>query len=148
MDAGLIDLLLGHFLDGQAVADGDPARNRLSSIVDNLSRLFNTRRGSIAHLPDFGLPDISQVYRDLPYSIEGLRGAIRSVVEKYEPRLHRVRVEKLEKDKDGVYHLKPSISPEYSNDLYKDANYGLMGLRWSLLTLLSMDKELGFNDPQ
>jgi len=109
MDAGLIDLLLGHFLDGQAVADGDPARNRLSSIVDNLSRLFNTRRGSIAHLPDFGLPDISQVYRDLPYSIEGLRAAIRSVVEKYEPRLHRVRVEKLEKDKDEEHDMRVSF---------------------------------------
>ena len=109
MDAGLIDLLLGHFLDGQAVADGDPARNRLSSIVDNLSRLFNTRRGSIAHLPDFGLPDISQVYRDLPYSIEGLRGAIRSVVEKYEPRLHRVRVEMLEKDKDEEHDMRVSF---------------------------------------
>lgn len=109
MDAGLIDLLLGHFLDGQSVADGDPARNRLSSIVDNLSRLFNTRRGSIAHLPDFGLPDISQVYRDLPYSIEGLRAAIRSVVEQYEPRLHRVRVEMLEKDKDEEHDMRVSF---------------------------------------
>lgn len=109
MDAGLIDLLLGHFLDGQAVEDGDPARNRLSSIVDNLSRLFNTRRGSIAHLPEFGLPDISQVYRDLPYSIEGLRAAIRSVVEQYEPRLHRVRVEMLEKDKDEEHDMRVSF---------------------------------------
>lgn len=109
MDAGLIDLLLGHFLDGQPVADGDPARNRLSSIVDNLSRLFNTRRGSIAHLPDFGLPDISQVYRDLPYSIEGLRAAIRSVVEQYEPRLHRVRVEMLEKDKEEEHDMRVSF---------------------------------------
>jgi len=29
-----------------------------------------------------------------------------------------------------------------------DANYGLMGLKWALKTLLSMDKELGFSDPQ
>lgn len=93
MDAGLIDVLLGHFLDGQAVADEHPAYRRLRSIVDNLSRLFNTRRGSIAHLPDYGLPDISQVYRDLPYSIDGLREAIKQVVEKYEPRLRRARVE-------------------------------------------------------
>jgi type VI secretion system protein len=93
MDAGLIDVLLGRFLDGQPVADEDPAQWKLRSIVDNLNRLFNTRRGSIAHVPDYGLPDISQVYRDLPYSIEGLRAAIKQVVEKYEPRLRRIKVE-------------------------------------------------------
>ena len=99
MEAGLIDALIGHFLDGQVVADGNPVTNRITSIVDSLTRLFNTRRGSIAHLPDYGLPDISQVYRDLPFSIDGLRTAVREVVEKYEPRLRRVRVEKLEKEK-------------------------------------------------
>lgn len=53
---------------------------------------------------------------------------------------------KLEKDKEGIYHLSSSRSPEYTEDLYLDANYGLMGLKWTLLTLISMDKELGFND--
>ena len=96
MEAGLIDILLGHFLDGQPIADEDPDHLKLRSIIDNLSRLFNSRRGSIAHLPDYGLPDISQVYRDLPYSIDGLRVAIKQVVEKYEPRFRRVRVEKLQ----------------------------------------------------
>jgi type VI secretion system protein len=96
MEAGLIDILLGRFQDGQAVADEDPAHRKLRSIIDNLSRLFNTRRGSIAHLRDYGLPDISQVYRDLPYSIDGLRTAIKQVVEKYEPRLRRIRVEQVQ----------------------------------------------------
>lgn len=109
MQAGLIDILLGHFLSGQAVDDEDPGQHRLLSIIDNLTRLFNTRRESIAHLPDYGLPDISQVYRDLPYSIDGLRAAIRDVVEKYEPRLRRVRVEKMEKDKDEEYDMRVSF---------------------------------------
>ncbi len=93
MEPGLIDILLGHFLDGQAIAEEHPAQWKLRSIVDNLSRLFNTRRGSVAHLPDYGLPDITQVYRDLPLSLDSLRAAIKQVVEKYEPRLRRVRVE-------------------------------------------------------
>ncbi len=93
METGLIDILLGHFLDGQAIAEEHPAQWKLRSIVDNLSRLFNTRRGSVAHIPDYGLPDISQVYRDLPLSLDSLRAAIKQVVEKYEPRLRRVRVE-------------------------------------------------------
>jgi type VI secretion system protein len=93
MDAGLIDVLNGGFLNGVRLDDADGLQQRILSILDNLNRLFNSRRGSIAHLPDYGLPDITQVYRDLPYSIEGLRGAIREAVEKYEPRLRRVRVE-------------------------------------------------------
>lgn len=109
MEAGLIDILLGHFLEGQAVVDEDEGQHRILSIVDNLTRLFNTRRGSLAHIPDYGLPDITQVYRDLPYSIDGLRAAIKDVVERFEPRLRRVRVEKQEKDKDGEYDMRVSF---------------------------------------
>jgi type VI secretion system protein len=106
MDAGLIDILLGQFLDGQTVADAHPSQRKLRSIVDNLSRLFNTRRGSVAHLPDYGLPDISQVYRDLPYSIEGLREAIKQVVEKYEPRLRRIRVEQQQQGSEASFEMR------------------------------------------
>lgn len=109
MQAGLIDILRGYFLNGQAVTDEDAGQHRILSIIDNLTRLFNTRRGSIAHMPDYGLPDITQVYRDLPYSIDGLRAAIKDVVEKYEPRLRRVRVEKQEKDKDAEYDMRVSF---------------------------------------
>jgi type VI secretion system protein len=108
MEAGLIDVILGHFLDGQAVAEEDPAHRKLRSIIDNLSRLFNTRRGSLPHIPDYGLPDISQVYRDLPYSIDGLRTAIKQVVEKYEPRLRRVRVEQ-QQGGEGEYEMRVSF---------------------------------------
>lgn len=93
MNAALIDVLNGQFLNGVRVEEADDVQQRVLSILDNLNRLFNSRRGSIAHLPDYGLPDITQVYRDLPYSIEGLRTAIKESVERYEPRLRRVRVE-------------------------------------------------------
>lgn len=109
MEAGLIDVLLGRFLSGEALFDEDERQHKLLSIIDNLTRLFNTRRGSLAHLPDYGLPDVSQVYRELPYSIDGLRAAIKDVIEKYEPRLRRVRVEKQEKDKDGEYDMRVSF---------------------------------------
>jgi len=93
MEAGLVDVLNGQFLNGLAVHEVDKAQLRVLSILDNLNRLFNTRRGAIDHLPDYGLPDITQVYRDLPYSVEGLRQSIKAAVERYEPRLRRVRVE-------------------------------------------------------
>jgi type VI secretion system protein len=93
MEAGLIDLLNGQFLNGLSVHEVDKLQLRVLSILDNLNRLFNTRRGAIDHLPDYGLPDITQVYRDLPYSVEGLRQSIKAAIERYEPRLRRVRVE-------------------------------------------------------
>lgn len=93
MDTGLIDALNGQYLNGLSIREVDGAQLRILSILDNLNRLFNTRRGSIDHLPDYGLPDITQVYRDLPYSVEGLRQSIKSAVERYEPRLRRVRVD-------------------------------------------------------
>lgn len=62
------------------------------SVVSNLSRLFNTRRGSVPHLPEYGLPDVAEVYRDMPDSVEVIRQAIKEAVEAYEPRLRRVLV--------------------------------------------------------
>ena len=109
MEAGLIDVLRGRFANGLELSSESPGQLRLLSIIDNLSMLFNTRRESLLHLPDYGLPDISQVYRDLPYSIDGLRGAIKEIVEKYEPRLRRVRVEKQEKQKDEQFDMRVSF---------------------------------------
>ena len=93
MEAGLIDILNGRFLNGLELRDVDRDEWHKLSILDNLTRLFNTRQESIAHLPDYGLPDISKVYRELPSSVDGLRKAIKAAVEKYEPRLRRVRVD-------------------------------------------------------
>ena len=93
MDTGLFDAVAGGYMNGLTIDEVDPSQQRILSIIDNLSRLFNARRGSVEHLPDYGLPDITQVYRELPYSIEGLRQAIKETVETYEPRLRRVRVD-------------------------------------------------------
>jgi alpha-L-fucosidase 2 len=54
----------------------------------------------------------------------------------------------LEKDTNGVLHLKPSRSPEYDEQFHPDVNYGLMSTRWVLQTLLAMNTELNFNAPQ
>jgi uncharacterized repeat protein (TIGR02059 family) len=56
-------------------------------------------------------------------------------------------ITKLEKQADGKYHLKPSRSPEYTdNVLLNDANYSLMSLHWVMKTLLEMNSYFGFND--
>lgn len=98
MDAGLYDLLLGHFADGTPVETVGRAERRVQSVVSHLRYLFNTRRGSLAHLPDYGLPDVADAYRDHADPGEPLRAALKEIIERYEPRLRRVRVESRETD--------------------------------------------------
>ncbi len=94
MDVSLLDVLQGRFADGHPVGHGIRGEEaRVRSVIANLERLLNARRGAVGHLPAYGLPDISEVYRDMPDSIDGLQQAIRETIEIYEPRLSRVRVE-------------------------------------------------------
>lgn len=98
MDAGLYDLLLGHFADGARVESVGRTDRRVQSVVSHLRYLFNTRRGSLQHLPDYGLPDVADAYRDNADAAEPLRAALKELIERYEPRLHRVRVDSRETD--------------------------------------------------
>ncbi len=93
MRCGLLDALTGRFPDGERVDDVPEDERRLRSVLGNLARLFNTRRGSLAHLPDYGLPDVADVTRSASDRVDALREAIREAVQRYEPRLRRVRVE-------------------------------------------------------
>lgn len=93
MEASIYDILRGTFGDGRRVASVSPDAWRERSIISNLDRLMNTRRGALSHLTEYGLPDISDVYRDMPGSINELQQAIAAAVETYEPRLQHVRVE-------------------------------------------------------
>ena len=98
MNASIYDVLSGGFSDGRPLSTVPEERRLLWSVVSNLNRLFNTRRGAIPHLPDYGLPDLKTVYRDAPRSGDELRRAIKDSIEKYEPRLRRVRVERRDTD--------------------------------------------------
>jgi len=100
MNQGLFESLTGTFADGTPVDNaGSPRQKRIHSIMDNLNRLFNTRQGMLPHLPTYGLPDISEVYRKMPHGIEELKNAIQKTVSTYEPRLKRVKVELGDTDK-------------------------------------------------
>ena len=98
MKQALFENLTGQFLDGTPLASVPAARRGILSIMDHLNRLFNTREGSLVHLKDYGLPDISEIYRKMPHGIEELQKAIARTVEKYEPRLKKVKVTPRETD--------------------------------------------------
>ncbi len=103
MDVSLFDVLRGDLTGGRPESDvtrGEDARIR--SVLANLQRLLNARRGAVGHLPNYGLPDISEVYRDMPDSIGLLQQAIKDTIEVYEPRLARVRVEHRAADRSAM----------------------------------------------
>ena len=57
-------------------------------------------------MPDYGLPDVTEIYQGLPYSIDALIDAIKNTIEKYEPRLHNVSIKPIsQNDKDCVLRL-------------------------------------------
>lgn len=72
-----------------------------NSIVENLKMVLQTRRGSVKHLPDFGIPDIRQIYFD-EGTIDSVPNQIRDTILKYEPRLKEVRVRKKEFDERNL----------------------------------------------
>lgn len=66
------------------------------SIIENLRMVLATRQGSVLHLPDFGMPDILQLYFDSNNSVEPVKKEIRDVILKYEPRIGDVQFQKTE----------------------------------------------------
>lgn len=83
----LYEVLLDNFggeLSLHEVAEDDQA---VLSVLDNLQRILNCRAGAIAHLPDYGLPDMSRILQGLPGTAHSLMGTIADTLLKYEPRI-------------------------------------------------------------
>ncbi|WP_345812109.1 type VI secretion system baseplate subunit TssE [Paraburkholderia sp. PREW-6R] len=94
MPAGpsLYDMLLGH-IDGEALDDHSDHTLEILSVQANVRRILNTRAGALKHIPDYGLPDLTHVYRNLPASVHDLRNQMESTLLKFEPRLRSVGIE-------------------------------------------------------
>jgi len=88
----LFDVLNGHFMDGSPVTAADGPTALKKSIQDHLEHLLNARQGVMPHLPDYGLPDLTAVYQDMPYSINSLADSVSAALVKYEPRLKNIKV--------------------------------------------------------
>lgn len=103
MTAGpsLYDVLLGH-IDGESIATYDDRTLEILSVQRNVHRILNTRAGAVKHLPQYGLPDLSHVYRALPASASQLQAQLEATLLAYEPRIRAVDVEVLSNDDPGV----------------------------------------------
>jgi type VI secretion system protein len=107
----LYDILVGQFVSEAINPDALDQINfdRLSedeklrtSIIENLRMVLSTRQGSVQHLPDFGMPDILQLYFDSGNSIDPVKKEIKDVILKYEPRIGDVQVQKSEFDQETM----------------------------------------------
>src|SRR5512145_2516088 len=68
----------------------------VQSVLSNLRRLLNSRHGITPIQDDYGIPDLCEVVHNFPEAIAEMRKAIKTAIDKYEPRLRRVSVKHVE----------------------------------------------------
>ncbi len=64
----------------------------MESVQRNLGRLLNSRHGMSEAAPDYGLPAMTDMLVGSDQYLRAVQESIRVAIEKYEPRLRRVRV--------------------------------------------------------
>ncbi len=62
------------------------------SILRNLHNLLNTTQGNCLTDPQYGLPHLTTIRSAMPQSVASYESAIRTAIQRYEPRLAHVRV--------------------------------------------------------
>ena len=74
----------------------------MASVATHLANMHSTRPGTVQTLPDYGLPDLTDMRLSLHDSLQQARIAIERFIEAYEPRLREVRVISLPRDQDPL----------------------------------------------
>ncbi len=85
-------MLLGH-IGGVPLDAYDDRTLEILSVQDNIKRILNTRAGSLKHLPDYGLPDLTNIYQALPASAHKLKQQMEITLLAYEPRIRSIDID-------------------------------------------------------
>ncbi|TXU04107.1 type VI secretion system baseplate subunit TssE [Enterobacter hormaechei] len=88
----LYEMLSGNFSGGLSLNQVSEQNQVILSVLDNMQRILNCRAGTLAHLPDYGLPDMSKILQGMPGTAHELITTLSAVLLKYEPRLSRINV--------------------------------------------------------
>lgn len=88
----LYEMLYGHFAGGMDLHNVSEENQVILSVLDNMQRILNCRAGALAHLPDYGLPDMSKILQGMPGTAHQLMTTLSAVLLRYEPRLKRIDV--------------------------------------------------------
>ncbi|WP_455916876.1 type VI secretion system baseplate subunit TssE [Pantoea agglomerans] len=97
----LYEMLFGNFTGGLDLHQVSEENQVILSVLDNMQRILNCRAGTLAHLPDYGLPDMTQILQGLPGTAHQLMAALSGVLLRYEPRLKSIKVTMLEQTLPG-----------------------------------------------
>lgn len=92
----LYEMLAGNFTGGLELNGVSEQNQVILSVLDNMQRILNCRAGTLAHLPDYGLPDMTKILQGMPGTAHQLMTTLSAVLLKYEPRLRRIDVVMLE----------------------------------------------------
>ncbi|MCM8294712.1 type VI secretion system baseplate subunit TssE [Enterobacter hormaechei] len=85
-------MLSGNFSGGLSLNQVSEQNQVILSVLDNMQRVLNCRAGTLAHLPDYGLPDMTKILQGMPGTAHQLITTLSAVLLKYEPRLSRINV--------------------------------------------------------
>jgi len=91
----------------------------VDSVLEHVLKLLNVRQGSVETVPGYGLPDFNDLVRQYPFAINEIRREIKICIEKYEPRLTKIKVEHVQ-DEDDPLSLRYDISACLCVDSHKD----------------------------
>jgi len=94
-------MLYGNFVGGLDLHQVSEQNQVILSVLDNMQRILNCRAGTLAHIPDFGLPDMTNILQGLPGTAHKLLSTLSAVLLKYEPRLKTIDVILLEQNVPG-----------------------------------------------
>ncbi|VEI18601.1 type VI secretion system lysozyme-like protein [Serratia plymuthica] len=97
----LYEMFYGNFTGGLNLHQLSEENQVILSVLDNMQRILNCRAGTLAHLPDYGLPDMAKILQGLPGSAHQLMMTLSDVLLKYEPRLRTIAVVILEQHIPG-----------------------------------------------
>lgn len=97
----LYETLFGNFAGGLDLHHISEENQVILSVLDNMQRILNCRAGTLAHLPDYGLPDMTKILQGMPGSAHQLISTLSAVLLKYEPRLSKITVVMLEQSQPG-----------------------------------------------
>lgn len=97
----LYEMLTGNFAGGLGLHQVSEQNQVIMSVLDNMQRVLNSRAGTLAHLPDYGLPDMTKILQGMPGTAHELMGRLSDVLLKYEPRLKSINVVLLDQQIPG-----------------------------------------------
>ncbi|HHG9494127.1 TPA: type VI secretion system baseplate subunit TssE [Citrobacter farmeri] len=97
----LYEMLTGNFTGGLDRHQVSEQNQVILSVLDNMQRILNCRAGTLAHLPDYGLPDMTKILQGMPGTAHQLLKTFSEVLLKYEPRLQSITVILLDQEIPG-----------------------------------------------